>query len=572
MSTQSGKDVIYIDIDDEITAIIDKVRGAEQRIVALVLPKRSTVLQSMVNMKLLKRTADEAKKHLVLITSETGLMPLAGAAGIYVAKSLQSKPEIPHALNADGHEIDEAEEAVDMNDTPDEPRLDKSKSIGEYAGGAGALGATALDEEDVPVEFDNASDDALAAGGGRDRKSKGKKDKKLAIPDFNKFRVWMALGALGLVLIIFLFYIALGVMPRSTISVKTDSSAIDVNQDITLNTEADEVDVDSGIIPAKEQQTQKTSEQQVAASGSTNKGEKARGQVTITNCGTDTVSYPAGSGFSAGGKTFITQKNVSVPVSDYTFTGGGFKCKNNGTATVDVAAQGPGSANNIPAQAFTIPGSPDNVKAQGSAMTGGTDQIVKVVTQSDIDSAKQKIAAQDTKAVTSELAQSLESSGYMAIEGSFAAGAAEANHSVNVGDEADAVTVSQKTTYTMFGVKQADLKKIVTEAVNKEIDPTKQSILDYGLDEAVFKMQNSQGGNALLTMQATAVAGSDLDLTAIKKQIAGKKAGEAKEIISKYPGVTNVDVKYSPFWVSSIPKKTSKITISVEKPAAKNAD
>jgi hypothetical protein len=73
-------------------------------------------------------------------------------------------------------------------------------------------------------------------------------------------------------------------------------------------------------------------------------------------------------------------------------------------------------------------------------------------------------------------------------------------------------------------------------------------------------------------MQATAVAGSDLDLTAIKKQVAGKKAGEAKEIIGKYPGVTNVDVKYSPFWVSSIPKKTSKITISVEKPAVKDAN
>jgi hypothetical protein len=85
MSSQSGKDVIYIDIDDEITAIIDKVRGSEQRIVALVLPKRANAFQSIVNMKLLKRTADNANKHLVLITNETGLLPLAGAVGIYVA-------------------------------------------------------------------------------------------------------------------------------------------------------------------------------------------------------------------------------------------------------------------------------------------------------------------------------------------------------------------------------------------------------------------------------------------------------------------------------------------------------
>ena len=56
------KDTIYIDVDDEITAIIDKVITSKHKIVALVLPKRAVVLQSIVNMKLLKRTADEAKK------------------------------------------------------------------------------------------------------------------------------------------------------------------------------------------------------------------------------------------------------------------------------------------------------------------------------------------------------------------------------------------------------------------------------------------------------------------------------------------------------------------------------
>ena len=91
----TGKDVIYIDIDDEITAIIDKLRTSEARIVALVLPKRATVFQSSVNMKLLKKAADESKKRLVLITSEANLMPLASSIGLYVAKNLQSKPEIP---------------------------------------------------------------------------------------------------------------------------------------------------------------------------------------------------------------------------------------------------------------------------------------------------------------------------------------------------------------------------------------------------------------------------------------------------------------------------------------------
>src|SRR5579884_4261276 len=91
----SDKDTIYVDIDDEITGIIDKVKNSSSKVVALVLPKRAAVFQSIVNMKLLKRAADQGNKRVVLITSEAGLLPLAGAAGLHVAKTLTSKQEIP---------------------------------------------------------------------------------------------------------------------------------------------------------------------------------------------------------------------------------------------------------------------------------------------------------------------------------------------------------------------------------------------------------------------------------------------------------------------------------------------
>ena len=42
-----SKDVIYIDIDDEITSIIDKVRASDGKILALVLPKRASVFQEV---------------------------------------------------------------------------------------------------------------------------------------------------------------------------------------------------------------------------------------------------------------------------------------------------------------------------------------------------------------------------------------------------------------------------------------------------------------------------------------------------------------------------------------------
>src|SRR3954462_2965490 len=96
-SAPPAKDVIYVDVDDEITSIIDKVENSENKVVALVLPKRAASLQSIVNMKLLARSAEAAGKSPVLITSESALLPLAGAAALHVAKNLQSKPAVPDA-------------------------------------------------------------------------------------------------------------------------------------------------------------------------------------------------------------------------------------------------------------------------------------------------------------------------------------------------------------------------------------------------------------------------------------------------------------------------------------------
>jgi hypothetical protein len=152
--TTSNKDTIYIDIDEEITGIIDKVRSSPGKIVALVLPKRASVLQSIVNMKLLKRSADEAKKNLVLITSEAGLLPLAGSVGLFVAKTPQSKPEIPTPPQL----ADDSEETIDETGAGE---FSKAAAANRPVGELAAAGAIADDME--TLELDDDEETALAA-------------------------------------------------------------------------------------------------------------------------------------------------------------------------------------------------------------------------------------------------------------------------------------------------------------------------------------------------------------------------------------------------------------------------
>ena len=260
----ADKDTIYIDIDDEITGIIDKLRTSDSKLVALVLPKRASVFQSIVNMKLLKRAADDSKKNLVLITSEAGLLPLAGAAGVHVAKTLTSKPSIPLGPAAEDLGEETIDEAGEVADTPPAANT----PIGELAGAAaGADGVETLELDDDVLPEDAATPppkDFTPPGKGK----KGpKKDKKLKIPDFNRFRLLLIAGVLLLILLIAAIIFAMIVLPKATINVKTDATNVNTDTDLVLSTTTKELNTDGNLVPAKLAQQQKTYSQQIATTG-----------------------------------------------------------------------------------------------------------------------------------------------------------------------------------------------------------------------------------------------------------------------------------------------------------------
>lgn len=561
--TAADKETIYIDIDDEITGIIDKLKGSKGKIVALVLPKRAGVFQSIVNMKLLKRAADESKKHLVLITSEAGLLPLAGAAGVHVAKTLNSKPEIPLAptANDDEESVDEDEDITDD--------LDTEKTVGELAGagaaatvGADGVETLELDDDDLPEDLDKP---APAAKSFKPKDGKGKKDKKLAIPNFERFRLLLIGGGILLVLLIIGLVFAMSVLPKATITIDTDASNVNTNANLALSTTAKTFSSSGNTVPAKVVTQQKTYTQQANASGQKNNGNKASGSVTLTNCSDSDVVVPAGNGVSSGGNTYITQTTVDVPSSDFTSKG---QCKDNGKATVGVMAQNGGASYNISSGSNVSVSGFGSLSGQSGNISGGTDNIVKIVSQSDIDSAKAKINTDDPT-TKQNLQNQLKQAGYYAIVTTFSAGTPAVTSSANAGDAANTVTVTENVTYTMFGAKEADLKEVVDNDVKSQIDTGKQSILDEGLDKASFNVTSATATDAKVSMATVAVVGPDLSTDTIKQEAAGKKPGDVKSSVGSNPDVKSVDVKLSPFWVNSVPKKQSKITVTIAKPDAK---
>ncbi|MBI2285630.1 hypothetical protein HYU82_02305 [Candidatus Saccharibacteria bacterium] len=301
-----GKDVVYLDLDDDITTIVDKVGGSKDKIVALVLPKRFATLQSIVNMRLLKRSADSAAKNVVLITSEAALLPLAGAAGIHVAKNLQSKPEVPPSPVDLPQEKPVVPEDPDVEIDAKDAKLDYHRSIG------GLAAAGAVEEpETIPLEDEEEEKESAA------HPKKPPRDKKLRIPNFERFRLLLALGAIGVISLITFLILAIFVWPKATITLQTEATPLSAVFELTTSDKATTLDEEKDIIPAVLKTSDLKSNQKVQATGQQNNGKKATGSVTMTaqDCvplGDVPQDVPAGTGISAVQGVAMTMKRVQL--------------------------------------------------------------------------------------------------------------------------------------------------------------------------------------------------------------------------------------------------------------------
>lgn len=536
-----NKDVIYIDVEDDITAIISKVKASNEKIVALVPPKRIGVLQSAVNLRLLARAADQSKKRLVVITNNHALMSLAASASLPVAKNLQSKPELAPIAALD---IDDGDDVIDGNDLPIGEHAKQAEDTAVDSAIAGtAVGASQLAQPPKPGQ-------AAKAG----RAKAGTK-----VPNFNTFRKKLVLGVgAGVLLIAFLVWATI-FAPRATIVVAAKTSDSSVNSKVNVGDKLT-TDVAKNTIKAAKVLKSEKKTVDFGASGSKNAGEKASGTVSFRNGSPNAVSVPAGTILTTNGLNFATTGSVTVPAATLSFS-----CQPNnlcpGTATVTVMAPEGGAKYN--AASGSMSGAPSGVTANlQNPTSGGTDKIVKVVTAEDVQEAREALAEGETKGVEAQLKTQLKNA--TAIEGSYRVDYTEVKSTPEVGAESESgnAILSATVVHGMYGISNSELDKYLDAYLKKQLAANKnQRVYDNGQDKAKFQDVSNTGEGAELTVVATAEVGPLLDEAVITKLALGRKTGEIQESLQSIQGIQSVEVKYFPFWVSSVPGDEKKVNV-----------
>ncbi len=538
------KDVIYIDTEDDITAIIGKVKAAKAKIVALVPPKRIGAIQSAVNLKLVHRAAEQADKRLVLISNNAALMALAGSAGIPVAKNLQSKPEL---AEIPALEIDDGEDIID----------------GEAPAATAAADTATADDAVTAVEGTESTTPAAKPAASTLGATAVAAKSKVKIPNFNSFRKKLFLIIAAAVLLIGGLVWAFVFAPRATIVVQARTSDVAMNTQVKL-AESATTSLKDGSVKSIVRTNKKDVSIPFTATGSKNVGEKATGTVNFSNGNAGKVTVSAGTKLtSASGMVFVVDSDVNIPAGTVScptiFSCAGTPGKSSGTVT---AAAGGASYNGATGN---VSGAPDNVTASFSGATsGGTDKNVAVVQQSDIDEVSDKITtSSDADAAKSALAKQL-GDDYIVLDSTFKSDKGEVKPSPAVDAEAadGKGTLSGSVTFSIVAVAKSEMSKFLKSYLEQSIDgKTSQKIYDDGSKTVSFTNVNAVEGGYTAGVTTNGKVGPKIDENALKEFAKGKKTGEVQDYARNINGVEDVVVNLSPFWVTGVPNDTKKISV-----------
>lgn len=537
-----NKDVIYIDVDDDVTAIIGKIKKAKEKIVAIVPPKRAGALQSAVNLRLLERMAKTDKKKLVLITANPALVALAANAKIPVAKNLQSKPElaeIPAIIVDDGDDIIDGSE-LPVGDHANTVKVkDGTKPV------TSDVRSAAIDATDLEIDGEGVAATSAVKSAPNKAKNRPK------IPNFDTFRkklFFIITGGIGLVaLLIWMFVFA----PAATVVITASTAPQPVSATVKLGgTTA--TDYKAGVVSSTSQQEKKDETVSFDATGQKDLGEKATGTVRFsTNNISSLGTIPAGTQLrSSSGATFTTNEAVTLTISNYNGTNVGITASDSGT--------------NYNGATGAMSGAPSGVSANlVGATAGGTTKVVKVVSADDIERAKGQLIGQSTDDQKKALSKKF-TNNEVIIDSSFTVDRAAPVSAPAVNQEAPdgKATLTVSTTYSIQAVPKAELETYLKSWLQAKIDTNKQKVYSTGIDKATLSnFQKATDGSMTATLNATGRVGPKINESDIKNEVKGKRYGEVQQTLESQEGIKQVDVQFSFFWVRTVPNNTDKITI-----------
>ncbi len=596
-----NKDVIYIEPEDDITDILANIKSAKNKIVALVPPKKAGVLRSAVNFKLIAKTARQNEKAIVLISSDESLLKLASAVKMPVAKSLNSKPQLPTVSAKEyGDEPSDVIEAAKPAKKKAEPVAEEAKEEASEGEDINAETRPAYKvAKDAPKEKKEPETLELDEEDEKEKKAvRGAKGAlPVKVPNILKYRKWIIIGGIATLGIVLFCVWAFVIAPAANIAIKIKTSAKNFAEEVSFVTSPENAKVEDGTFYIESKEVEKKAETEFEATGELDKGQKATGTITATiPAGTKVsvdnaklgASINAGSIFIFGEVAYKVTEGRSLTYEDFSIDHGSLS-KDASFGAIPVEAVENGDKYNIAAttEGWSLNSDAWYAKSlsfSSSEMTGGTSEIAKVVSKDDIDRAKGNLTLPSDKEVVSELKAQF-GSDYLIIESSLDVSEVKYTSDPDVeGEVKDGkakLTAERK--YTVYAVKRKDINDYISKKALKDLGDDTQTIYSSGVSGFEKKLTESSNtnasaekdsvffesfkkGDASITakLKSTVLVAPEVNEDMVFERSLGKKAGEVRTSLKSINGVQDVEVKTFPSFNYKIPKEAERVKVTIE--------
>ena len=539
--------VLYLEPDEEITSVIDRMKKLKAKNIALVVPRDAVVLQSVVNLKLLKKEAEDLKKEMSLVTSDKVGRNLAAQVGIATFDKLDK-------------EFLEPEE--ELPEPPEESKdLPKDKKIEDLEKAAEKPEET-LFEKAKALEPEKAKPSPL-------KPAKSTKKPLLGKPKIKLNKKLLIFGAIfSLFVITFIIFLFL---PKATINLKVKADKLEHSFDFVADKNLVDLDLEKKSIPAELVETSAEKEATAQATGKKEIGEKAKGTVTVYNSyDSNSQSLNVGTKLSKNGKIFVTTKKVTVP--GFTLHQGNSVP---GTVDVSIVAEKEGSAYNVSAGKFSIAGFPSSqFYAQSSeAFSGGYSETVTVVSEDDVNGLKSSLTNNLTSEIKGQLKDQVSDENEL-LEDSVSVEELEFTTSAGVGDQKSEFTGKIKLKAQALVYKQSDFETLTNENFTKAVEEEEKELVE--VDFANLKKQTKsidlEKGQMVVSVSGDGFAAPKLDQKTLKSNLTSKDRIRAEEYLTGFVEIDSVQIELWPFWVKKIPSLEESIKINIEHELSRESD
>ena len=556
-------EILYLEPDEEITSVIDKIKNTKASRIGLVVPREATILQSVVNLRLLQKEADFLGKSIAIVTTDKIGRNLASQIGLEVFNSIEEKKPIyqPRQPIPDSNEVIELDTSPKIDESTKPPAgvqvhhfqekfhpSPRKESFMKAASRPPVLSSEPPIFKKAKPHFEKPPVSHFLA----------QKEKDFKI--FKKL-LWPMAGIL-LVLIAISTYLLL---PKATIKIYTPSDNLQKEVTFSVSSLVKNLDLNQNILPGQLLEVSDEKKSNFPATGQKTIGTKSSATITFyNNLDSNSHSLKSGTQLSSSSKTFILKSSIVIP-------GAGVSGGNvvPGSVQAGIEASQVGADYNVKAGRFTILGLSASEQAgiygqSSKDLSGGMSRKAQVVSQQDYDNAKNKLISDLSTSLKKELDK--KTSGKKILDKALVIPDPSITSSANVNDEAKSFDMNLKYKEQVIVFDNSAMKDFLVQILKKQVAQDKAVTIANDSDVGLV-VKNTAYDKSRLDLSANVIAkvSANIDTQSIKNQILGKSSSSAESLIKGRPNISSITIDIWPaIWFKRIPNLSRNVDVKIE--------